>query len=231
MGVGCLVRVGSERPAWPANEGSDRLADRTAEETPEERQARFEAEALPYLDSMYGAALRLTRNPSDAEDLLQETFLRAFSAFQTFEAGTNLKAWLYRILMNTYISSYRKQKRSPQTVSSDDVEDFSLYRSIVEDGSRTPEAEVLASIPDEEVKLALEELPEQFRVAVLLADVEGFSYKEIADITDASIGTVMSRLHRGRKALQKALWEYARGRGLVKEEAPWRTPRRTAGRS
>ena len=197
----------------------------------EERQRRFEEEALPHLDGMFGAAMRLTRNPSDAEDLLQETFLRAFSAYDSFEPGTNLKAWLYRILMNTYISSYRKQKRSPQTVSSDEVEDFSLYRHIIDDGGRTPEAEVLASIPDEEVKNALEELPEQFRMAVLLADVEGFSYKEIADITDTSIGTVMSRLHRGRKALQKALWDYARERGLVKEEEPWRTPRRTAGRS
>jgi RNA polymerase sigma-70 factor, ECF subfamily len=229
VGVECLVRVGSAGLAW-SDEGSE-VADRTAEETPEERQRRFESEALPFLDSMYGAALRLTRNPADAEDLLQETFLRAYSAFQSFEPGTNLKAWLYRILMNTYISSYRKQKRSPQTVSSDDLEDFSLYRSIVEEGQKTPEAEVLSKIPDEEVKHALEELPEQFRVAVLLADVEGFSYQEIADITDTSIGTVMSRLHRGRKALQKALWEYARTRGLVKEEEPWRTPRRTAGRS
>jgi len=201
-------------------------------ETLEERQRRFEQEALPYLDGMFGAAMRLTRNPADAEDLLQETFLRAFSAYDSFEPGTNLKAWLYRILMNTYISGYRKQKRSPQTVSSDEVEDFSLYRHIIDDGGKTPEAQVLESIPDEDVKRALEELPEQFRIAVLLADVEGFSYKEIADITDTSIGTVMSRLHRGRKALQKALWEYARERGLVnKDEEPWRTPRRTAGRS
>jgi RNA polymerase sigma-70 factor (ECF subfamily) len=197
----------------------------------EERQRRFEEEALPFLDGMFGAAMRLTRNPADAEDLLQETFLRAFGAYDSFEPGTNLKAWLYRILMNTYISSYRKQKRSPQTVSSDEVEDFSLYRHIIDDGGRTPEAEVLANIPDEEVKAALDELPEQFRLAVLLADVEGFAYKEIADITETSIGTVMSRLHRGRKALQKALWDYARERGLVKEEEPWRTPRRTAGRS
>jgi RNA polymerase sigma-70 factor, ECF subfamily len=202
-------------------------------ETLEERQRRFEQEALPFLDGMFGAAMRLTRNPADAEDLLQETFLRAFSAYESFEPGTNLKAWLYRILMNTYISSYRKQKRSPQTVSSDEVEDFSLYRHIIDEGgAKTPEAQVLESIPDEDVKRALEELPEQFRMAVLLADVEGFSYKEIADITDTSIGTVMSRLHRGRKALQKALWEYARERGLVnKDEEPWRTPRRTAGRS
>ena len=201
------------------------------DETIEERRARFEAEAMPLLDGMYGAALRLTRNPSDAEDLLQETFMRAFGAFHTFEPGTNLKAWLYRILMNTYISSYRKAKRSPQTVPTDDVEPFSYIRSLAEDGGRTPETEVLDRIPDEEVKRALEELPDQFRMAVLLADVEGFSYKEIADITETSIGTVMSRLHRGRKALQKALWQYARDRGLVDEEKPWATPRRTAGRS
>lgn len=226
MSVACPVRVGSEAELIVAKKkgGEDPAAL-------EERQRRFEEEALPYLDGMFGAAMRLTRNPADSEDLLQETFLRAFSAFDSFEPGTNLKAWLYRILMNTYISSYRKQKRSPQTVSSDEVEDFSLYRHIIDDGGRTPEAEVLASIPDEEVKNALEELPEQFRMAVLLADVEGFSYKEIADITDTSIGTVMSRLHRGRKALQKTLWDYARDRGMVKEEEPWRTPRRTAGRS
>jgi RNA polymerase sigma-70 factor (ECF subfamily) len=206
-----------------AREGSGRTA--------EERQRRFETDALPYLEGMYGAALRLTRNPADAEDLLQETFLRAFAAFETFEPGTNLKAWLYRILINTYISAYRKQQRSPRTVSAEDVEGFSLAQAILDQGGRTPETEVLDRIPDDEVKRALEALPEQFRVAVLLADVEGFSYKEIADITDVSIGTVMSRLHRGRKALQKALWEYARERGLVDEEEPWRTPRRTAGRS
>jgi len=226
MSVGCLDHVGFEEELDVARDKSDGKA-----ETLEQRQARFEQEALPYLDGMFGAAMRLTRNPADAEDLLQETFLRAFSAYDSFEPGTNLKAWLYRILMNTYISSYRKQKRSPQTVPSEELGDFSLYRQIIEDGGRTPEAEVLDKIPDAEVKAALDELPEQFRVAVLLADVEGFSYKEIADITDTSIGTVMSRLHRGRKALQKALWEYARARGLVSEEEPWRTPRRTAGRS
>ena len=202
-----------------------------ATETLEERQKRFETEALPLLDGMYGAAMRLTRNPADAEDLLQETFARAFAAYDSFESGTNLKAWLYRIMMNSYISSYRKAKRSPQTVLTEDVEPFSYVRSVLDDGGRTPETEVLERIPDEEVKAALEELPEQFRMAVLLADVEGFSYKEIADITETSIGTVMSRLHRGRKALQKALWTYARERGLVEEDKPWATPRRTAGRS
>ena len=228
MSVACLVRVGSDAGSHSTK---DRWLAKNTKGTLEERQQRFEAEALPLLDGMYGAALRLTRNPSDAEDLLQETFARAFSAYDSFEPGTNLKAWLYRIMMNTYISSYRKAKRSPQTVLTEDVEPFSYVRSIVEDGGRTPETEVLERIPDEEVKAALEDLPEQFRVAVLLADVEGFSYKEIADITDTSIGTVMSRLHRGRKALQRALWSYARDRGLVDEEKPWATPRRTAGRS
>ena len=225
MSVACAVDVGFREELDVARDKS-----KETQETLDERQRRFEQEALPYLDGMFGAAMRLTRNPADAEDLLQETFLRAFSAYDSFEPGTNLKAWLYRILMNTYISSYRKAKRSPQTVPAEEGE-FSLYRQVIEDGGRTPEAEVLEKIPDEEVKIALEELPEQFRVAVLLADVEGFSYKEIADITETSIGTVMSRLHRGRKALQKALWEYARTRGLVNEEEPWRTPRRTAGRS
>jgi len=226
VSAACLVRVGSGPELDVAREKKKESAEALAE-----RQRRFEEEALPFLDGMFGAAMRLTRNPSDAEDLLQETFLRAFNAYDSFEPGTNLKAWLYRILMNTYISSYRKQKRSPQTVSSDEVEDFSLYRQIISDGGRTPETQVLDSIPDDEVKRALEELPEQFRNAVMLADVEGFSYKEIADITETSIGTVMSRLHRGRKALQKALWDYARERGLVSDEEPWRTPRRTAGRS
>ena len=226
MSAACLVRVGSGPELDVAREKKKESAEALAE-----RQRRFEEEALRFLDGMFGAAMRLTRNPSDAEDLLQETFLRAFNAYDSFEPGTNLKAWLYRILMNTYISSYRKQKRSPQTVSSDEVEDFSLYRQIISDGGRTPETQVLDSIPDDEVKRALEELPEQFRNAVMLADVEGFSYKEIADITETSIGTVMSRLHRGRKALQKALWDYARERGLVSDEEPWRTPRRTAGRS
>jgi RNA polymerase sigma-70 factor (ECF subfamily) len=194
------------------------------------RRRRFEETALRYLSSMYGAALRLTRNPADAEDLIQETYLRAYQAFHQFEEGTNLKAWLYRILTNAYISGYRKAKREPQTVSSDDSEDFSLYERLADAGA-TPEAAVLDRIPEEEVRRALESLPDQFRVAVLLADVEGFSYKEIAEITDVSVGTVMSRLHRGRKALQRELWEFARTHGLVTQEEPWKTPRRTAGRS
>jgi len=181
-------------------------------------ESRFEAEALPLLPGMYSAAYRLTRNPSDAEDLVQETFLRAYRAFHQFESGTNLKAWLYRILMNTFINSYRKRQREPQTVSDDEIADWYLYSKMNEAGLEpSAETSVIESLPDEEVQEALSSLPEQFRVAVLLADVEGFSYKEIAEITGVPIGTVMSRLHRGRKALQKRLWDVVRERGLVRD--------------
>jgi RNA polymerase sigma-70 factor, ECF subfamily len=191
---------------------------------------RFEQEVLPLLGPMYGAAMRLTRNPSDAEDLVAQTVERAWRAFDSFEEGSNLKAWLYRILTNTFISNYRKHQREPQTVSADASEDFNLYDRLRQDNV-TPEAEFLDRLPEAEVKAALEGLPEQFRTAVLLADVEGFSYQEIADITDVPVGTVMSRLHRGRKALQRALWEYARAHGLVDREEPWETPRRTVEKS
>jgi RNA polymerase sigma-70 factor (ECF subfamily) len=181
-------------------------------------EARFEADALPLLNSLYSAALRLTRNPSDAEDLIQETYLRAFRAFHQFEAGTNLKAWLYRILTNTFINSYRKKQREPQTVSDDELEDWYLYSKMAGPGAEpSAETAVIESLPDEEVQEALASLPEQFRIAVLLADVEGFSYKEIAQITEVPIGTVMSRLHRGRKALEKRLWDVVRERGLVRD--------------
>ena len=192
---------------------------------------RFEREALPILEAMYGAALRLTRNPADAEDLLQETGLKAYQSFHQFSPGTNLKAWLYRILTNAYISRYRKARREPVRVSVDGDPSFSLYDQIASETGASPEEQILDRIPEDDVKKALEALPDQFRIAVLLADVEGFSYKEIADITGVSIGTVMSRLHRGRKALQKSLWEYARTHGLADQKEPWKTPRRTAGRS
>jgi RNA polymerase sigma-70 factor (ECF subfamily) len=178
---------------------------------------RFEREVLPLLPSLYGAALRMTRNPADAEDLLQETTLRAYRGFGTFEPGTNLKAWLYRILTNSYITTYRKRQREPQTVEGpEDMDEWFLFdrlgsRSV----ERSAEEDVLESIPDADVKAALESIPENFRMAVLLADVEGFSYKEIAEITDVPIGTVMSRLHRGRKALERALYAVAKERGLV----------------
>lgn len=191
---------------------------------------RFEDDVLPFAGQLYGAALRLTRNPADAEDVVQQALLRAYQGFDQFESGTNLKAWLFKILTNTFISSYRKQQRQPKTVSADAHEEFSLYDRLVE-AHVTPEAAILDRVPAEEVKAALESLPEQFRTAVLLADVEEFSYQEVADIMDVPIGTVMSRLHRGRKALQKALWEYARTHGLVEEEEPWSTPRRTVEKS
>jgi RNA polymerase sigma-70 factor (ECF subfamily) len=181
-------------------------------------RSRFEAEALPLLSSLYSAAYRLTRNAADAEDLVQETFLRAYRGFHQFEPGTNLKAWLYRILTNTFINSYRKRQREPQTVSDDEVEDWYLYSKMAGDGSEpSAEASVLESLPDEDVQEALSSLPEPFRIAVLLADVEGFSYKEIAEITEVPIGTVMSRLHRGRRALEKRLWNVVRERGLVRD--------------
>ena len=171
------------------------------------------------MPSLYAAALRMTRNPADAEDLVQETYLRAYRGFGGFEEGTNLKAWLYRILTNTYINSYRAKKRRPDETDLDDVEDLYLYRRIggleAAMAGRSAEDELLERFTDAEVKEALESLPENFRMAVLLADVEGFSYKEIAEILDIPIGTVMSRLHRGRKALQKRLYEFAVERNLT----------------
>ena len=182
-------------------------------------QTEFADLAMPFMSGLYAAALRMTRNPSDAEDLVQETYLRAYRGFPGFKAGTNLKAWLYKILTNTFINTYRAKQRRPQQETLDDVEDFYLYRRIggleAVAAEQGPEAEVLDSIPDASIKEALEDLPEQFRMAVMLADVEGFSYKEIAEIMDVPIGTVMSRLHRGRKQLQARLWDLATERGLV----------------
>jgi RNA polymerase sigma-70 factor (ECF subfamily) len=179
---------------------------------------RFEREVLPLLPNLYSAALRMTRNPADAEDLVQETYLRAYRGFSGFEEGTNLRAWMYRILTNTFINSYRKKQREPVTVQEDDLDEWYLYDKLGGSGVEpSAEAEVIRSMPDEDVQKALEALPEGFRLAVLLADVEGFSYKEIAEILGIPIGTVMSRLHRGRRALEKALWERVRERGLVSD--------------
>ncbi len=184
-------------------------------------QARFSELAIEYMPSLYTAALRMTRNPADAEDLVQETYLKAYRAFNSFTEGTNLKAWLYRILTNTYINAYRAKKRRPEESDIDDLENFYLYRRLggLEGATagRSAEDEVLDHFTETEVKEAIEALPEQFRMAVLLGDVEGFSYKEIAEILDVPIGTVMSRLHRGRRALQKRLYEFGRQRGLVSE--------------
>ncbi|HEV8115596.1 MAG TPA: sigma-70 family RNA polymerase sigma factor [Acidimicrobiales bacterium] len=182
-------------------------------------QATFADQAMEHMPSLYAAAMRMTRNRADAEDLVQETYLKAYRAFGGFQEGTNLRAWLYRILTNTFINIYRAKKRRPDESNLDDVEDLYLYRRLgaleAAQAGRSAEDEVLDSFTETEVKSALEALPEQFRMAVLLADVEGFQYKEIAEILDIPIGTVMSRLHRGRRSLQKSLFEFGRQRRLV----------------
>ena len=182
-------------------------------------QATFTEQTTPFMSALYSGALRMTRNPSDAEDLVQETYLRAYRGFGGYQDGTNLKAWLFRILTNTFINMYRAKQRRPQESELDEVEDLYLYRRLggleAARVGRSAEDELMDTFSEAEVKAAIEALPENFRMAVLLADVEGFAYKEIAEILDIPIGTVMSRLHRGRKALQKQLFDYAVTHGLA----------------
>ncbi len=180
-------------------------------------QANFERDAMEYAPQLYSAALRMTRNPADAEDIVQETYLKAYRAYDTFTEGTNLRAWLFRILTNTFINRYRRDQRRPSEVELGELQDFYLYRRLGEGSgaSLSAEEEVMDRLVDSDVKQALEDLPENFRIPVLLADVDGFAYKEIAEIMDIPIGTVMSRLHRGRKALQQKLWSLAQQRGIT----------------
>ncbi|MDO5721629.1 MAG: sigma-70 family RNA polymerase sigma factor [Actinomycetaceae bacterium] len=184
----------------------------------DENQLRetFEQEALPLLDQLYGSALRMTQNQADAEDLLQDTYVRAFQSFHTFQPGTNLKAWMYRILKNTFINTYRKRQRRPQQANQDGVEDWQQIEAANHDSKAlvSAESQAFAQLPDDTVYAALQQLPAEYREAVLLADVEGFSYKEIAQIMDTPVGTVMSRIHRGRAALRKSLRSYAASCGI-----------------
>lgn len=210
-------------PAGQAGSGSSQAGPETEDatldvsaETVEQRRLRFERDAMQYVDQLYSAAMRMARNPSDAEDLVQEAYTKAFSAFHQYKPGTNLKAWLYRILTNTYINLYRKRQREPLQSNSDSIEDWQLARaeSHTSSGLRSAEAEALDHLPDSDVKRALQDIPEEFRLAVYFADVEGFAYKEISDIMNTPIGTVMSRLHRGRRMLRDMLAEYAAERGF-----------------
>src|SRR6476469_2557723 len=187
-------------------------------------RADFPEQAMQYAPQLYSAAMRLTRNSADAEDLVQDTYLRAWRSFATFQEGTNLRAWLYRILTNSFINKYRAKQRRPDESGMDNIEDLYLYKRLntldAALASRSAEDTMFELFTDDEVKQALEDLPENFRIPVLLADVEGFSYREIAEMLDIPNGTVMSRLHRGRKAMQKALFDYAEARGFTRADQP-----------
>lgn len=199
--------------------GTDGGGTVRTEETDAQLAERFERDALPLLDQLYGGALRMTRNPADAEDLVQEAYMKAYQGFRSYKPGTNLKAWMYRILTNAYINNYRKAQRRPAEYATDDVTDSQIAEtaSHTSSGLRSAEVEAMALLPDEEIRAALMDLNEDYRMVVYYADVEGLPYKEIADIMETPIGTVMSRLHRGRKQLRAALKDVAKDRGFIRE--------------
>ncbi|RUP87434.1 sigma-70 family RNA polymerase sigma factor [Dermabacter sp. HSID17554] len=219
----------SEKEAFPARgnhvedavERAEQGAAANVESTPDTALSpeEFEREALSHIDALYSGALRLTRHQHDAEDLVQDTYVRAFRASTSFKAGTNMRAWLFRIMHNAFISSYRKAQRRPKESGGEQVEDWQLARAASHDstGLRSAETEALALLPEGDIQDALNDLREDYREAVYLADVEGFSYKEIAEIMGTPIGTVMSRIHRGRGLLRASLEQYARERGYLRD--------------
>jgi RNA polymerase sigma-70 factor (ECF subfamily) len=190
-----------------------------------EKRRSFEREALPHMDALLRTALRMTKNEADAEDLVQETFVKAYRFWDKFEQGSNCRAWLFKIMTNIFINDYRSKSRAPQAVDVDDIDDNYLYRHLTtSDHEENPEGQFFAKIFDDDVKKAIEELPEDFRMVVVLSFLEGFSYQEIADIADLQLGTVKSRLHRGRKLLQKQLYDYAVRNGFIKSTSKDTTP-------
>ncbi|MBK7142180.1 MAG: sigma-70 family RNA polymerase sigma factor [bacterium] len=194
------------------------MADKKSEEL--ENRRSFEREALPHMDALYRTALRMTKNENDAEDLVQETFAKAYRFWDKFEKGTNARAWLFKIMTNIFINEYRSKSRAPVSVNVDDIDDNFLYGQLAATGpSDDPERQFFAKIFDDDVKKAIEDLPDDFRMVVILSFLEGFSYQEIAEICDLQLGTVKSRLHRGRKLLQKKLFEYAVRNGYIKDLA------------